>query len=154
MKTEDYLNLVNGKKGQFIKLEWTRAVSLAAQFKNLIVTKNTQTVVRTGIIYDNLQSVIEKRENGELPEKNEGLSWGNWKNYPFVITHKEIDYARLYSAPNQKPTVTWYLNGAKVSKDVIIPFMTPSDAKRELNRTSAFECFTVKMEDLKITDGL
>lgn len=151
MDTQDYLNLVNGKKGQFIKLAWKRDVKTAAAFKALKLEKQTITVARTGIEYDNLASTKEGREDGTLPAENAGLPWGAdhiWNAYPYVTEYRGKHYARIYGAKNSIPQVTWFLNGVKIEKSVAVTFLTPSDKKRETERTSTYECFDVKMENL------
>lgn len=147
METQNYLNQVEGRKGQFIKLCWQRMVKTAAAFRNLSLEKKTTVTARTGIQYDNIATVQEKRETGELPPENAGLPWGMWKTFPFVIEHKGEDYARIYTVPNAKPEVEWYLNGKRITREVALTFLTPSD-RAKANDHSKNECFTVKMNDL------
>lgn len=154
MNEQDYLGLVSGSKGQFINLSWERDVRLKASYKNcpnIKIRKHTTAVCRTGLSYDNISAVQEKRENGELPSQNGGLPWGKWKVFPWIIEHKGELYARIYNAANTnlKPNIYYTLNGVMISDSVAYTFMTPSDASRERERVSCYECFTVKLDDVK-----
>lgn len=153
MNRERFLVLVNDIPGQFVKLRWRRNQKTAAKFNHLVVEKETTAIVRTGIDYDRLASTIRGRKDGTLPRVNAGLQWGEWVTepddlFPFVLTHKGMDYGRIYAAKGQTPNVQWWLNGAPITAEVAHTFLTPSDAREEANRTSCHECFTVKMADL------
>jgi hypothetical protein len=158
MDTQTYLEEVQGRKGQFIRLKWRRNVTLAAKFKrDHLVEKETEVTARTGIAYDNLATVQAGRESGELPAENAGLQKNmKWKHFPWVIEHEVtgMEYARIYVAQGKIPTVKWYLNGEPTTKDTILQFLTPSDANKERGlERSVNECFNVKLDNLEVVNG-
>lgn len=138
MKTEYFLDLIKNRKGQFVKLNWRRSVRTAATFKHHSIQKETTVVCRTGIEYDNMKSTQEKRATGELPPVNQGLQWGTWKEYPFVIEHNGQDYARIYAAVNSKPERRYYKDGEEINRKEYLLYLTPSDVKKELSNERSF----------------
>jgi hypothetical protein len=147
MDTTRYLEMVMGKRGQFITLCWQRTVKTAAAFKHLTIEKKTTVTARTGVEYDNIKAVQEKRESGELPAENAGLPFGEWTVYPYVIRHNGQDYARIYTAKNAIPNCEWYMDGKRIDRAQGLSFLTPSDRKRAEEKSS-LDCFTVKMNDV------
>lgn len=76
-----------------------------------VITKKIRMSVRAGLDYDNMKTVQEKRETGELPAQNAGLQWGEWKNFPYLIEHKGKEYIRLYPNYNGKTETTYFVDG-------------------------------------------
>jgi hypothetical protein len=76
---------------------------------------------RIGIQYDNMATVKEKREDGRLPSENQGLTWGEWENYPYTIQHKGRRYLRVSKAntSNRWPSKFYDANGNEVPKEVV-----------------------------------
>lgn len=147
MDTTRYLEMVMGKRGQFIKLCWQRLVETAAAYKHLTIEKRTTVTARTGVEYDNVKAVQEKRETGELPEQNAGLPFGEWTVYPYVIRHKGQDYARIYTVKGAKADVEWYCNGRRINDAQALSYLTPSARKKSFGKGD-LDCFTVKMNDV------
>jgi hypothetical protein len=114
-----------------------------------VVEKVSRIVVRGGIDYDNIKSVQEKRESGELPSENAGLPWGQWAEFPFHIQHKEQDYLRLYPASGLEfiPKVEYYLNGELSTKDAIESLVLKSELPKPNDERP--DCMTIKVENIK-----
>jgi hypothetical protein len=131
-------------KGANIVLEWTRSVKTRKGVTDTIL-KSVRMVGRVGIEYDNQKSVIEKRESGELPSENQGLPWGRWEVYPYLIEHNGKRYVRLYNGTSKtvKPQATFTINGEIVKRDEIADKLLAS----ELAEKSG-DCFTCKVEDM------
>jgi len=150
MNINDILNALNGRKGQFVSATWTTKVTTKAEHKALNVTKTTTATVRTGITYDNMGAVQDKRENGELPAENAGLpEWQKWVVFPYHLRHttKGTDYVRLYTTENV-PTVTYRIDGREATKADVLALMTPSGAKAATER-KALDCFQVTAENVE-----
>lgn len=131
-------------KGSNIIIEWTRQGKTRKDVSDAI-TKSVRMVGRIGIEYDNMKAVQEKRENGELPKENQGLPWGKFEIYPYLIEHKDKRYVRLYNGTSDlvKPKVEWFKNGLAVTRDEIAPLLLASELK-----SSEGDCFTVPVETI------
>lgn len=117
-------NVLSKPKGTFSSLVWEKQLPVRKSFPNVIVTKRTSTIARVGVIYDNMKVVKGKRESGQLPTENAGLSWGTWETFPYFIQHKGKRYLRISLDKNNKMSSEYFLNGRKVSKDEAIPYCT------------------------------
>jgi hypothetical protein len=145
-------NIMNSK-GQFVTALWESEVKPAAAHKGHTLTKKSRAVVRAGINFANLSSVKEGIESGERGPVQE-LPWGEWKldaegksMFPYVITHKDQDYIRLYPSDTKTKT-TYYLDGNEVTKEKFCEYLTPSEAKKILDGEKP-ECFTVKESNIR-----
>jgi hypothetical protein len=129
-------------KGANIIVEWNRAGKTRKGVAEQI-TKSVRMVGRIGIEYDNIGKVQAKRENGELPAENQGLKWGRYEIYPYLIEHKGNRYLRLYKGTSDKvkPKVVWYRNGIEVSRDEIAPLLLKSELQSKEG-----DCFCVNVE--------
>lgn len=78
------------------------------------VTKQTLVVVNAGIEYSKQKDVIAKRASGELPLKEQPLSWGVYTDYPYEIEHKGGLYNRLYI--KGRPRVAYFIDGEQATK--------------------------------------
>ena len=141
------VNQILNVTGQFVSVTFTSKVKTASAYKHLEVTKITQAVVRAGINFANLSTVKEGIESGERGEVGK-LPWGEWKQFPYIISHKGSDYVRLYTSVKNVPQVNYFVNGAKVSKETVLEMLTPSERKRVLYRTNQPECFIVKADNV------
>jgi hypothetical protein len=114
-----------------------------------VVEKVTSIVIRGGIEYDNQKVVIEGREDGTLPDENQGLPWGEWAEYPFHITHKGSDYARFYAASGLsfEPKVEYYLNGKLSTKAIVEPLCLASEFRKSDEPMPL--CMTIKADNVK-----
>jgi len=112
------------------------------------VEKRTEAVIRTGVDYDKIKTVQEGREDGSKPEKNAGLPWGEWVEFPWHIQHKGTDYLRLYPASGLEfqAKTTYYLNGEEVAQEIVEPLCLASEFKVNEKKP---ECFTIKAAALE-----
>lgn len=144
MDTSTYLAAINAAGIDHRKVQWASTVKPAAAHKAHNLRKVTTALVMTGAAYDQIGEVSqmleqEQREAGSLP-------WGEWSQFPHIITHKDADYARLYVIDGTVKTV-YMVDGDPVDRDTFNGYLTPSqrDAKRPVGGT-----VTVKMENIKI----
>lgn len=114
MNIETILN----KKGTIVTVTAQKEVKMKKGFPP--VTKVSVFQARLGVNYDNMVSVKEKRKTGELPETNQGLPWGNWKVFPYVIEHNGKDYIRFSKVNSRFKNVTrFFRNGIGISEDTV-----------------------------------
>ena len=143
---ESILNKLLTKKGQFTSAAWSRPCKVKKGAPENIM-KSTVMTVRAGIDYDNLKSVQEKRESGALPEENAGLPWGQWKQFPYLIEHKGVDYVRLYPTQGDiQAKVEYFMNGLPVEYEAIESFLLSSEKRKADDKP--IDCFTVKLADM------
>lgn len=146
MNTTQILANVLQKKGQFGRAKWSKQLKTRKGVSDTI-TKKTQMVVRAGIDYDNMRSVQEKRESGELPAENAGLpSWQEWDIFPYLLRKKgepDKKYIRLYPVQNSVQT-EYFLNGEPVQLDEIKEYLLAS----ELPSGNKPDCITVGLENM------
>ena len=102
------------------------------------IEKQVEATVRAGINYDNLGAVKEKRETGELPAKNAGLSWGEWLIYPYVISHKGNNYFRFYPFPGGNIVTKYFRDGERVEFEQVEPYLLSSEKGEKTG-----DCFVV-----------
>jgi len=124
--------------GAFTAVLWTSDVKPAAAHKGVRLHKVTRATVRTGVDYANL-AVNADREVGSLP-------WGQWAVFPYIVTHKGQDYARLYVVDDSVRT-TYFVDGHEVSRETFGEYLTP--AARKARRPNG-GTITVKCENLRI----
>ncbi len=133
------------RKGQIVTVEFSRPLKTRKEFAAMHIEKHCLLQARAGINYDNMNSVIEKRESGDLPAVNAGLPWGVWKVFPHIIEHKGSDYLRFATLPNGKNERSFTLNGKPVTMEEIKPFCLAS----EFTERAEMDVFTVKAENVK-----
>ena len=139
----------NAPKGANIILEWTRAVKTRAGVSEA-VTKFVRMIGRIGIEYDNIGTVVEKRQNGDLPKENAGLQdWQKWVQYPYLLAHKTNGtlYVRLYKGTSAKvrPAVQFFIDGTEATREQITPLVPKAEAEPSKSET---DCFTLKLDAL------
>lgn len=137
---KDILATFLSRKGQFAGFLWNRPLKTRKEFSHLSITKSVRCVAQVGVDYDNRASVQAARESGELPSENAGLPWGQWKVFPYVITHKGNDYLRIYPVANRVPRVVYRCNGAMVSREFAESVCLASEFRET---TAPHTCFTV-----------
>lgn len=137
----------NVTKGANIKVSWMRSCKVKKSCKDLI-EKSVEAVGRIGINYDNQKVVVEKRENGELPEQSQPI-WhgkGEWVIFPYLIRHVDTGklYLRLYTGTGTaKPKVQYYLNGNPVSLSEVETSLMASEKAEKTG-----DCFCCKLDDM------
>ena len=156
-------NKILNAKGNFVKAAWKSNPKPKAEFKNILLEKNTVAVVQAGVNYANLSSVKDAIAAGERGEVQE-LPFGQWyvdpltnkSWFPYVITHRPKDsdkdefYLRLYpsNGNNHIPKSIFYVDGEEVSKEKFATYLTNSEAKKLLNSEERPLCFTIKLKNL------
>lgn len=136
--------LENNQKGTFTAMVWERPMKTKKAYSNEVVTKRSEGVVRLGINYDNIKDVKEKRANGELPAENQGLQWGQWELYPYIITNKEKKYLRVATSKNNKIKTRYFINGKEASYDEIENMLLASEKRS----TDELDVFTVDINNI------
>lgn len=116
------------KKGQIATITTQRDMKMRKG--QPVVQKKSTFQCRIGVNYDNIAAVKEKREEGVLPAENAGLPWGEWLEFPHLITHKGEVYIRCTPLRNDFiPRTSFFLDGYEVSKDAVIPMCLASEFK-------------------------
>lgn len=118
MDTQDFLAAVKGGIGHF-NVEWQTTVKPAAAHASRVLRKVSTAVCMTGAEYSAL-AVNADTETGALP-------WGEWSDYPYVVTHKGQDYGRLYCVDGTIRS-TYLVDGDLVDRETFNTFLTPSQA--------------------------
>lgn len=138
--------IVLGKqKGSFSSMVWEKELPLKKAFKgNNIVTKRSYGVVRCGIVYDNINSVQEKRATGVLPAVNNGLVWGEWLIPNYFIKHNGKIYLRCAESKANKIKTVYFLNGRPVEKSAVEPMCLAS----AFSKHDSLDVFTINIENI------
>lgn len=146
MNPQDIMTTLQGVTGQHISMEFKSETTPRKESKanGIKLEKRVKGAFRAGIAYENLKQVKEAIEAGERGEV-EPLPWGQWKQYPYHITHKEKDYFRFYPATGngQKPCVEYFVNGKEVTRDEYESHLTES-AKKPSDKP----CFVVEASNI------
>jgi len=140
-------------RGQMCSITYARECKMRKG--EAMIYKYSDMIVRVGIEYDNIKAVKEKRESGELPALNQGLSWGSYVPglYPFIITHKDNLYFRFFTVPNN-PTVirnvSYMRDGKEITKEEAqVACLASEFAERE----TTLETFCCKLEGILLING-
>lgn len=138
--------VMNARKGAFTSMEWEKELPVRAGFKTTHkVTKITNAVVKFGVEYDNIKAVQSKRESGELPSKNAGLTWGEWSIYPYFIKHKGADYVRCALSKDNPIRTSYYINGRPATKAECEAICT----KAAFSGGNTTDVLTIKAENIR-----
>tara|TARA_R110002153_G_C13184593_1_gene485427 strand:+ start:495 stop:929 length:435 start_codon:yes stop_codon:yes gene_type:complete len=122
------------RKGTFAIARIVSKKKPLASYKQHDITKVVLCTVRTGIEYRNLKAV--KESDIEV----QSLPWGEWADYPYLITHKGNRYIRLYLGQSMK--VFYLVDGVKVASDVAKAMLPKTKPNKKPN------CITVKESGL------
>ena len=125
------------KTGQICSVVWRRSCKVRANCP-FAIEKEVCATVRAGLNYDNQAVVKEKRETGELPAKNAGLSWGEWLIFPYVISHKGQNYFRFYPFPGGKVVTQYFRDGERVNFEQVEQYLLASE-----KQDKSGDCFVV-----------
>lgn len=112
-----------------------------------VITKKTRMSIRAGLDYDNMKAVQEKRETGELPEINQGLKWGTWKNFPYLIEHKGQEYIRLYPNPNGKTVTEYFVDGHPANLEEFQTLVLASELPKKDGNMP--DCISIAFDNVK-----
>jgi hypothetical protein len=147
MNAKQVVGQVKNAKGQHVLAVWERSAKVKKDIP-FDVRKRTAAWVRAGINYANLASVKSGIEAGTRDEVG-ALPWGEWSEYPFIISHKGSDYVRLYPASFENlatPIVAWLIDNLPVSYEQVEPYLLASEKRKEDDKP--IECFTLKADNL------
>jgi len=97
-------------KGQIVTLKTRRPMKMRKGRD--MIEKESTFQCRIGVNYDNIQDVKYKRATGELPAYNQGLPWGQWVFFPYLLEYKDTYYFRCTVLNNPKSIhKTRYIRG-------------------------------------------
>ena len=134
---------ITSKKGQIATITTERPLKGRKGMPVVIKTSTFQT--RLGITYDNLSGVITKRASGDLPEDNQGLAYGEWALFPYLIKTKNSIQLRCNSFKSSVPTVTEYMcDGELISRDDAQRLCLASEFKTD----SRSDVFNIKIDSI------
>ena len=145
-KPNQLIESITKAKGQFVNVAWKSQKKPAAAFKGVQLEKITAGVVRAGINFANQATIKSGIANGERGEV-QPLTWGAWKQFPYIIEHNGSEYVRLYLSKGNKLKTRYRVNGEIVSKEKFATYLTPSESKK-LFSSKAPDCLSVKVENL------
>ncbi|CAB4222608.1 hypothetical protein UFOVP1655_150 [uncultured Caudovirales phage] len=130
------------KNGQIATITTKRAMKVKKG--QPMVEKESTFQCRLGINYDNLSSVIVKRESGELPEENQGLRYGKWFKFPFLIEFKDELQLRCNSFKSSVPKETIYrVNGVEIDADEAKSYCLASEFRNTIG-----DVFNIKLSSI------
>lgn len=135
-------------KGQIVTLLTEKTCKTRKSVTD-IISKSSRFQCRLGVNYDAMKAVIEKRESGELPKENAGLSWGQWLIFPYIITHNECYYFRCSTVNNNYiPEVHYFKNGIEITKDEAKAMCLASEFYEKEG-----DCFNIKVDNILELNG-
>lgn len=137
MDRKEYLASINGGGIDHRTVAWTTSVKPAAAHAGRALRKFTTAMVMTGAKYAEL-AVNSDIQTGDLP-------WGQWAEFPHIITHKDKEYARLYVLDGTIHT-TYVVDGEPVDRDTFNGYLTPSQANASKPNGG---CITVTLDNIK-----
>lgn len=131
MKVKMVLDKIDATQhGAMRSMVWERPLKTKKSAGNNYVVKRTHASgIRFGISYDNMASTKEGRENGTKPIANAGLIGRTWIR-PNVLLKSEKSGNTLVRCSMGKSSTfdtEYFLNGRKVDKEVIAPFVLKSE---------------------------
>lgn len=140
--TPQQKKLFLSKRGQIVKVTYHKPLKTLKQYSYHSIERVTKRTARVGIDYSNTASAKLKRQV-EAIERAHPLPWGEWKLFPFVISHRGSNYLRFYKAPNEWKMVGYLLDGKSVSAMDIVHMLY----KGELDEGDQ-EVFNIKEENI------
>ena len=149
MNKEELKQLIlKSNKGTFHTMIWNKELKLLKKFEGQMkITKISKAIVRFGCQYDNLKAVQDKRENGELPEINQGLNGLEWLEYPIFLRGLKNNnvYLRVNLIPDTIIETKYYLNGNEVTKDEILKYCLASN----FSNGKPLDVFNVNIDNIQ-----
>ena len=153
MNAEQIVEKIQDKRGASLNVRLVSEIEALKSHAGKLVQKITEMTVISGVSFENRKDVREAIEAGERSEVG-SLKWGEWKQFPFVISHKGAEYIRLY-LPSQaqqeagfcrKPSVKFFCDGVEISREQAEEICGSKAKARE----NAEGCMTVKASNLEI----
>ena len=139
--------IINAKKGVFQNLKWQKELQLYKKYQNedIKIIKISEGTIRFGIEYDNIKAVQNKRENGELPQDNQGLNGVEWILYPYILKGKNSIQLRVNTIKNCPIKSKYFMNGVEITKEQAQEYCTASNFG---THTNDLEVFNVKIDNI------
>ena len=135
-------------KGSFQKMKWGRELKLYKKYEgqDIKITKVSEGNIRFGINYDNIKAVKEKRENGELPQENQGLNGLEWVYAPYILRNPKNgrEYIRVSTIKDNPIKTRYFLNGEEITKEQAKEYCTASN----FGSGNPLEVFNVGIENI------
>ena len=134
MNSIEVLNRLLKAKGTHTTLRYQTEDKPCKEHKGTSLRRVVRGVFRSGIAFENLQEVKDAIAAGERGEV-QSLPWGEWKQFPHIVTHRGNDYIRIFPAvgAGQIPSTTYLVNGEEVDKETYLAYLTESDRKKKTN---------------------
>lgn len=145
--------IYNKKRGAYFKMQYSKSLAnktLAKYKDKYLVTKITTISIRTGIRYDTLKSVIERRKSNLScsPYYNTRKPWFHHIDRT-LVKHNTKDEYYVMVFPNKfgKPTTQYFVNGKPVTTEELrkLNIMQPS---YWTSREEKPECMTINISDI------
>lgn len=124
--------------GTYLRVSWERVIPVRAGFVGVgVIKKHSSQTIRTGVDYDNMKAVKEKRVSGELPLVNQGLPWGRYVKFPYYVENDSgtKKYLRMALDKNNLPESYFTINGQVVTEQDVLRFVTPSAIRSKATDT-------------------
>lgn len=136
------INDIMTRKGTIVTVTAQKEVKVKKG--NAPITKLSVFQARLGVTYDNMKSVQEKREDGRLPEQNQGLPWGTWKEFPYIIEHNGKEYVRFSKVNSSVPNKTvFFRDGQEITVDEVKRVALASEFK-----SADLDCFNILTDNI------
>jgi hypothetical protein len=143
INNEVLMSRILSKKGQIATITTSRAMKTRKGMDAIIKTSTFQT--RLGIDYDNLSKVVAKRKVGDLPAENQGLKYGEWAIFPFLILVKDTLQLRCNVFNSSFKGITEYTcNGVSIDKETA----QERCLKSEFTTRSGLDVFNIKLDSI------
>lgn len=128
MKIEKIKEILEGKnKGTFVSVGWQSDITSARAKKNgVTVIKQTDTLVRWGVQYDHLASVVkakEERESSGEPVRQITPWYKHMEGATYLLqklSDESKTYLQLFPVRRQRAKTKYFINGAEATKQQVI----------------------------------
>jgi len=145
---QDIIAKLLSKKGQFASISYRRPLKLLKQYVNegMVGEKLVTLTCRCGIDYSNLQSTIEKVENGSISCDGK-LIGREWVLFPYLL--KSLSTGKLlfrfYTVDNNnKADTRWFLDGQEIAQEALPTYCL----KSEWGERDSLPCFDLPVENI------
>jgi hypothetical protein len=111
-------------KGQALKLTYKKPLKTLKNFNHLKIEKVTEITCRAGIDYGHTNAFRARSRSSERQDSQDAtkasqsanmepqsLPYGNWKEFPYIIEHKDKNYFRFYKMPNEHRREIYLIDG-------------------------------------------
>ena len=143
--------LVEAKKNGTIRsITYTRPMKTKRGVTSKIV-KTTTIQGRFGVAYDNIRTVMNARNNCELPLANQGLPSNlEWLDKHFLRNKKTGAILLRVAYANGKPTITSYMkDGRPATKAEIAPLCLAEETKPKTTPITVFNIGVDKILEIR-----